>query len=216
MNEQDMWGFAQTDDVVCSAYAYRDLLVRYGVPKRRLTYLPWGLALDELPRRDGGVRPARPTIGFIGRIEPRKGQLDLVKAFARVRRIHREARLELIGPIADETYADRIRQTIGDRGLSESVTMKSATNAIARLRRWDLFVSLSSDEGQGLAVLEAMATGVPVLARPVAGISDFLVDGNNGVALTSSASRDVADAIVSALSSPSSFRTITHRARKLV
>ncbi len=86
MNRQDLWGFAGADRVVCSARAYWDLLAGAGVPRRRLVYLPWGLPLERFPPRaapppvgDG------PVLGFVA-LEPRKGQLDLVRAFAGVRR----------------------------------------------------------------------------------------------------------------------------------
>jgi glycosyltransferase involved in cell wall biosynthesis len=216
MDEQDMWGFARTDRVVCSADAYRDLLVRHGVPTSKLTYLPWGLELDELPWRERR-RTSTPVIGFIGRIEPRKGQLELAKAFARIRKTLPTARLELVGPIADESYASALRTYIARAKLGSAITLTGAvSNAVAHLRRWDLFVSLSSDEGQGMAVLEAMATGVPVLARSVAGISDFLRDGETGVALPNASAIDVANAIRESLTDRDRMRAISRSARRMV
>jgi glycosyltransferase involved in cell wall biosynthesis len=84
------------------------------------------------------------------------------------------------------------------------------------MRRWDLFVSLSSDEGQGLAVLEAMALGVLVAARPVAGISDFLTDGETGVAVAGASVTAAATAMRDALSNPARMTAIATRARRLV
>jgi len=218
MNRQDMWGFGATDRVVCSARAYWDLLVRYGVPARKLVYLPWGLPLERMPYR-GDIQASSdaPVIGFVGRIEPRKGQLALVNAFARARRSVGNARLELVGPVADRTYAARIRRAIAARGLEGAVTIVGEVrDVVTYVRRWELFVSLSSDEGQGLAVLEAMALGVPVLARPVAGISDFLVDGRTGLAIDDASTSAVAGAIVSALASRSQLRFLARHARRLV
>jgi glycosyltransferase involved in cell wall biosynthesis len=218
MNHQDMWGFGQTDRVVCSARAYWDLLVQYGVPARKLAYLPWGLPLERLPYRgDIAVSGGWPVIGFVGRIERRKGQLDLINAFARVRRSMKNGQLELVGPVADRTYAAQVRRAIAASGLRGAVTIAGEVRDIAtHVRRWDLFVSLSSDEGQGLAVLEAMALGVPVLARPVAGIADFLIEGRTGLAVEGSSAAGVAGAILSALSSRSRLRWITRHARRLV
>jgi glycosyltransferase involved in cell wall biosynthesis len=218
MNEQDAWGFSQADRVVVSARAYADLLSRYGVPASKLVYLPWGLPLEKLPPRAVPARSlAAPVIGFVGRIEPRKGQLDLVRAFARVRARCSGARLELVGPVADQAYAARLRTAITAHDLGSTVTVTGDVHDVSRyVRRWDLFVSLSSDEGQGLAVLESMAMGVPVAARPVAGIADFLVDGRTGVAIDRTSPRAVADAILGAMSAPARLRSIAHNARRLV
>ncbi len=222
MNVQDTWGLGQTDRVVCSARAYWDLLVRYGVPRRKLVYLPWGLPLDQLtPRpptrdRDNPVGEA-PVIGFVGRIEPRKGQRDLVAAFARVRRAYPGARLELVGPVADEAYAAATRAEIDAAGVIDAVTMTGEVPApSARVRKWDLFVSLSSDEGQGLAVLEAMALGVPVVARPVAGISDFLTHGRTGIAIPRSGAAAAAGTMLQVIADADLRKLVVRGARRLV
>jgi glycosyltransferase involved in cell wall biosynthesis len=218
MNEQDMWGFGQADRVIASAHAYSDLLLRYGVPARKLVYLPWGLPLDTLPQRASPARGApRPALGFVGRIEPRKGQLELVNAFARIRKACPAAHLDLVGPVADADYAGQLHAAIKKHGLWDTVVVAgNVPDVRAYLRRWDLFVSLSSDEGQGLAVLEAMATGVPVAARPVAGISDFLVHERTGFAIDETSSAGVAAAVLDAVSSTTRLRAVTRRARQLV
>jgi glycosyltransferase involved in cell wall biosynthesis len=218
MNQQDVWGFSQTDRVIVSARAYADLLVRCGVPTRKLVYLPWGLPLEKLPlRKVPASRDTAPAIGFVGRIEPRKGQLQLVNAFARVRQVCPTATLELVGPVADESYAARVRGAISSHGLRKVVTLTGEVRDVTTyLRRWDLFVSLSSDEGQGLAVLEAMAIGVPVAARPVAGISDFLIHGRTGFAIERASATGAADAIVNAVSSSARLGAVVRTARRLV
>jgi glycosyltransferase involved in cell wall biosynthesis len=236
MNVQDMWGFARTDRVVCSARAYWNLLIDYGVPRRKLLYLPWGLPLDELPFRGAGAQrrtgagrganarqgssageTAGPALGFVGRIEPRKAQVTLVEMLALVRRRFPAATLDLVGPVADEAYAETLRASIVSAGLTDAVRLHDRVPSIAPfLRRWDLFVSMSSDEGQGLAVLEAMATGVPVVARRVAGIEDFLDDGRTGLAVASSAAAPAARAAIRLIDDPALVRRLATRARALV
>jgi glycosyltransferase involved in cell wall biosynthesis len=235
MNVQDTWGFGRTDRVVCSARAYQDLLEGYGVPARKMTYLPWGLPLDELPWRGGhgrngdrngrGNSGAVPMLGFVGRIEPRKNQLALVEALAVLRRTQPGARVELIGPIADESYADRIRASIERHRLQDAIVLAGKVRDVRRyVRRWDLFVSLSSDEGQGLAVQEAMALGVPVASRAIAGISDFLTDGRTGLTLdvpgnghpSRAAAAALATQLADALSRPAELAVIARRARRMI
>jgi glycosyltransferase involved in cell wall biosynthesis len=219
MNVQDVWGFGQVDRVVCSARAYWRLLVDRGIPERRLVYLPWGLPLDELPyTRQRLHRPdAGPVLGFVGRIEPRKGQLDLVETLARVRRRAPAARLELVGPVADAAYATRVRAAIRRHRLEAAVTLfDRVPSVVPFLRRWNVFVSLSSDEGQGLAVLEAMAVGVPVVARRVAGIEDFLEPDCTGVAVPHSGVASAARAVTRVLEDAALRATVIGRARRLV
>lgn len=217
MNEQDLWGFRQCDRVVCSADAYWDLLAAGGVPKRKLAYLPWGLPLEQLPYRgDRDVNLAAPVIGCVGRIEPRKGQLELVNAFAALCRHVPGARLELVGPTADADYAAEVRAAIRKAGLARAVAIAgSVPDVVTRMREWDLFVSMSSDEGQGLAVLEAMAVGVPVVARPVAGIVDFLENERTGFVCQGKHPRQMAQSIAAALSS-AMLGSVRRRARRYV
>lgn len=219
MNTMDLVGIRRSDQVVCSAQAYCELLLRNGIPARRIACVPWGLDLAAI--RAAAWPPARrrsaaPRIGFVGRIEPRKGQLELVRGFARYHAHAPQAHLELVGPVADEPYAACIAKTVGELNLEGAVTLTGQVrNPFRRLAAWDVFVSLSADEGQGLAALEAMALGVPVLARPVAGVEDYLRDGVNGWACAGTAPRTVASGIARVLADPGRGRAVA-RAKAMV
>src|SRR5258708_4769616 len=133
-------------------------------------------------------------IGFLGRIEPRKGQMEIVKAFHRFHRHFPQSRLDLVGPAADKKYQEEIRTFVTKDGLGNRVKLRGQVgNPYPMVRSWDLFTSLSSDEGQGIAILEAMALGTPVLCRNVAGVEDYLRDGKTGISLHSSSPVETAD-----------------------
>ena len=192
MNDMDLWAFGQADAVVCSALAYRNILKRGGVSPRRLRLIPWGLAVPDAVARPRVVTRA-PVIGTLGRIERRKGQLDLVHAFARLRRRWPDATLDIVGPVAEESYASSIRAAIKRHHLDGCVRLRGhVADPRKYLSRWAAYVSLSSDEGQGLAVLEAMAIGIPVVALGVAGIEDYLSHERNGLVARTRSDRDVA------------------------
>jgi glycosyltransferase involved in cell wall biosynthesis len=222
MDTMDLVGFGRAHRVVVSANQYERLLIQGGVRKSRLAYIPWGVDVParrchvdlklRLPTSSPPVR-----LGFVGRLEPRKDQLTLVETLAHLVARGVNAHLTLVGPDGDAGYGLAVRASVRARGLSDRVRLAGAVRSIAPyLRRLDAFVSLSKDEGQGLAVLEAMGAGVPVLARPAAGLEDFLVDGQNGVSLHGTAPRALGDAIVRALSDRSRLTRLAAQARQMV
>lgn len=221
MDAMDLWGFARADRVVCSARAYQATLERGGVASRRVVYLPWGLPTAEIDAavslRRGRRGRRGPTIGCLGRLEPRKGQLELCHAFRRCRRRVAGAHLDLVGPAGDTGYVSKITRYVRSAGLRQAVSLPgSVGNVHARMAGWDLAVSLSTDEGQGLAVLEAMAVGVPLLARPSPGIEDFLRHDINGFAVTETRATAVGDTIATLLAQPDRLGAVAARARRFV
>jgi glycosyltransferase involved in cell wall biosynthesis len=217
MDTMDLLAFGRADRVVVSANRYERLLLDGGVRKSTLAYIPWGV-----DAQGGGASAARPSapqvrVGFVGRIEPRKDQLTLVETIPHLVERGVNAHLTLVGPDGEAVLGVAVRAHVTTLGLSERVRITGAVRTVAtHLRSLDVFVSLSRDEGQGLAVLEAMGAGVPVLARPAAGLEDFLVDGSNGVWITGATPRAVAHAIIRALSDRPRLARMAGRARRMV
>ncbi len=155
-------------------------------------------------------------MGFVGRIEPRKNQVAVVEAFARVRRTWPDLTLELVGPVADYAYADAVRQAITAAGLDDAVSLTGPVPDVAPfVRRWCAFVSASLDEGQGLAVLEAMALGVPVVAAKTRGIEDYM-DMATGVVVARATPAALARGLGQVLARPGQTQARLRRARSLV
>jgi glycosyltransferase involved in cell wall biosynthesis len=218
MNDMDLAGFRQADRVICSARSYERLLREGGVDSARLAYIPWGVRVD---RVDAALTTRRPSpgtrVGFVGRVEPRKGQLELIAAFAAVRKQVPDATLVFVGPDADVAYAARCREEVARRGLERHVAWHGHVRDAARLLvNWNAFVSLSSDEGQGLAVQEAMAARVPVVALAAPGLDDFVFDGRTGRVIRSRKPAEVAAAVVETLQDARRSGRIARAAERLV
>jgi glycosyltransferase involved in cell wall biosynthesis len=75
---------------------------------------------------------------------------------------------------------------------------------------------LSRDEGQGLAILEAMAAGVPVAALRVAGVEDYLEDGRTGMVLTPGTASSLARQLERVVGAPDALARMARRAGVLV
>ncbi|AMY10384.1 Glycogen synthase [Luteitalea pratensis] len=197
MDQMDLWGFRNADAVIASARAYHHLLAAGGVEARRLHLVRLGI--DVAPEKNQSLRPrprSGPRLGFVGRIEPRKDQRGLVALLSELRRHQPAVTLDLVGPVADPAYDALVDADIRRLGLEGHVRRVGQVRDVWRhLRSWDLFVSLSTDEGQGLAVLEAMSVGVPVAARSAPGIEDYLEDGRTGIVLRGTSSKHLARAL---------------------
>jgi glycosyltransferase involved in cell wall biosynthesis len=216
MNTMDLWGFKQSDLVIANAAAYRRVLMNAGVPKKNIVAIPWGVDPRALETSRTVPKKSR-RIGFVGRIEPRKGQMGLIRAFDLLRRVRPNLQLELVGPVADISYAREIDKQIRIRRMSDCVWLGGQVPDVYRYERnWDLFVSLSSDEGQGMAILEAMALGIPVVARNCSGVQDYLRDGKNAIELKSNSARSVSQSMLWALDHPEWTSKLSLAAREMV
>ncbi|MEA2272700.1 MAG: hypothetical protein QOI98_1408 [Solirubrobacteraceae bacterium] len=122
-----------------------------------------------------------PVVGFIGRIEPRKGPLDLVEAAPAIRWGAPGARIVVVGddPYAsDPDYLGRVQEAPGVEHYGW------VDNAPGVMRHLDVLVCPSHEEPFGTVVAEAMAVGTPVVATRVGGIPEVLEDGVSGVLVT--------------------------------
>ena len=107
------------DAYLAGSAFYHRRAVDFGAPEDRLTLIYHGVELPDLSpqarergRRRFGVAEGVPLVVCAARLDPRKGQDDLVPAFARVREQVPEARLILAGRVADYPYAQRVRALI--------------------------------------------------------------------------------------------------------
>ena len=120
------------------------------------------------------------TILFVGRICQSKAQLELIGAYNAFRTRHfAPARLVLVGRDDNDAYADAVRRAIMCSAQPDEIILTGVIDDEARdtwYARADLYVSLSRHEGFGVPLVEAMAHGVPVLARASGAVPYTLAD----------------------------------------
>jgi glycosyltransferase involved in cell wall biosynthesis len=128
-----------------------------------------------LRRRDG-----RLVVGMIARLDPIKDQATLIHAFAEVAREHPQAELWLIG---DGERAWQLCDLSAAEGVADRVVFWGPRSDVPELLgQMDVFAfSTTCDEGFGIALIEAMAAGLPVVASDVPACREVLDDGKAGV-----------------------------------
>ena len=125
-------------------------------------------------REDGGG----PVVGFVGRLIPRKGALDLVKAAPAIRAARPDVRVVIVG---DDPYEDEDPDyAVAVRASGDVHHVGRVAEAAGILGQLDVLVLPSLQEPFGTVVAEAMAAGTPVVATRVDGLPELVTDGVTG------------------------------------
>lgn len=122
------------------------------------------------------------VIGWVGRMEFVKDPLNLVRAFLRLRelRLSWRSRLTLV-MIGGGSMAGEVRRCLEASGALGSSWLPGSRNDVPeQLRLFDVFVLPSRAEGISNTILEAMASGCPVVATNVGGNPELVLDGETG------------------------------------
>jgi glycosyltransferase involved in cell wall biosynthesis len=139
--------------------------------------------VDLTPRGDGALSftkgdGAGPVIGYVGRIEPRKGVLDLVRAAPLIRAAVPGARVVVVGA---DTYATDRRYGAAVAASRDVEQYGWVPDAASLMSHLDVLVLPSYAEPFGTVLAEAMAAGTPVVATTVGGLPEVVTDGVDGV-----------------------------------
>jgi phosphatidylinositol alpha-mannosyltransferase len=161
----------------------------------------------DLARYDGAVPVARwqdgtPNVLFVGRLEPRKGLLPLLKAIRILRKSGTDCRLLVVGSGPLEREARRYVMT---RRLAEVEFLGRVSDAekTQLFRTADVFVSpATGQESFGIVLLEAMAAGAPIVCSDIHGYKGVVKRGEQALLVPPDEPRPLADAIGLLLADP--------------
>jgi len=174
----------------------RYLVEAIGVDESRVTNIVNGVDLESFTPRSGAPRPAGypfadPGLfvcGTVGRLQPVKNQVLLARAFVRALAdapaLRARMRLVVVG---DGPAKAEIAQMLGEAGVADLAWLPGARDDVASvLRMLDVFALPSLAEGISNTILEAMATGLPVVATDVGGNAELVLHEGTGVVIPSS------------------------------
>lgn len=193
-----------TDRIVCVSQAVRDFVVGVeGISERRTCLIYNGVGESRRSKGDTSFNIDRTRFGFeaedlvvitVASLTPHKGHQVLIDAAGMVSKRHENLRWLLVGdgPLRDslESYARELQ-------LSSRVVFTGQQRDIAPfLQLADLFVLPSTErEGLGIALIEAMAAGLPVIGTRLGGIPEVIDDGVNGILVEPGSAGELAGAM---------------------
>lgn len=178
---------ARCDLVIAVSERTRQETIRRGIEPARVITVYTGIDREDLQpteerdrlRASLGFGPTDMVIGNIARLHPEKGQDNLLQAFASVSDELPTARLLVVG---DGTLGDALQRTATRLGIQAKIRFLSFQDDVASvLSALDVFALSSLAEGMPLIIYKAMATGLPIVASNVGGISELLVDEETAI-----------------------------------
>jgi len=171
--------------VVCRHSFFQAIGV--GIDPRYVHFVPNGVDVEQFqprPSRDGalrrrfGIGPTTPLVGFVGRLSPEKGPDVFLRSALSVRAQLPQAAFLIVGEGQMlkqlQTFVRRFELAGAVHFAGSQDDMPSVYNEL------DVVVSSSHSEAMPLAVMEAMASGLPVVACKVGGIPDLIEHGVSG------------------------------------
>jgi glycosyltransferase involved in cell wall biosynthesis len=188
-----------------SEYCRRAITHHYGVPEGRIRIVPEGIDLDRWRR----VAEASPrhndgrTILCVARQYPRKHIADLLRAMPMVRRAVPQARARIVGDGPQHARLRRLHAKLNLGDAAELLGEIPNDEEVARLyRRADVFCLPSVQEGFGIVFLEAMSSGLPVVATTAAAVPEVVPHGSAGLLVPPGDVEALAAALVDLLQDP--------------
>jgi glycosyltransferase involved in cell wall biosynthesis len=159
------------------------------------------------------------VIGHVANFRRNKNHLFLLRGFERAFGRRHDVRLVLLGqgfPGDPENSEHEIRRFIEANGLERSVTLLGYQPNVPRiLSAMDMTCLVSYKEGLPLSVIEAMATGLPLVATDIDGLRDVVYDGVNGLLVTPDDVEGLARALASLASDRALRRHLGDEGRRI-
>ena len=182
--------YRRADAFACISREIEREALACGIARERVHYLPNAIDMTQFRPSDPAEKCAlRERLGipvdalvclFVGRLSREKGLMDLLEAWPSVS----NAQLLIAGPDMDGhpwNVGPAARELVAHHQLEPTVRFLGSVEDVAPLlRAVDIAIQPSHFEALGLSAIEALASGVPVIASAVGGLLDFVVDDRNG------------------------------------
>jgi glycosyltransferase involved in cell wall biosynthesis len=174
--------------------------------------IPNGVELDRFRPVGEGRKIKNLKLLTVGRLSVSKRIELLVSAMELIRRQFPSAILKIAGGGGLE---NQLRKLIKDKGMADCISVLGivpAEEMPGLYRESDIFISASAQEGMSNAMLEAMASGIPIVTTRCEGVQELIAD--NGIVIEEADAKLIADAVVNLAKSEQAYNAMCVAARK--
>lgn len=162
----------KSEHIIALSEELKSATALFGVPLEKITVIPNGVNIEQFPM--GKKTERKKQILFVGSLIERKGIKFLLEAMKIVKEAHSDYHLLLVGE-GDER--NNFERQVSELGLEDTVLFlgtQSQEKVSELMQESRLFVLPSIEEGQGVVLVEALASGTPCIGSCVGGIPDVI------------------------------------------
>ena len=210
------------DKVITISEGIREVLYSEGIKGNKIACVPSGVDSDRYTNecdkawfyKELGYTPEEKVVGVIAQFIPRKGHHSIIEAIPTIHSHLPSVRFLFLGkgPLKNEMY-----QLCKKKNIIDYVQFAGFRNDLERiLPCLDLVLHAATMEGLGVSLLQAAASGVPIVATRVGGIPEIVRDGVNGHLFDPNNTTDMVDATLSLLQDESRAKHFGEAGRQIV
>ncbi len=205
------------DRVVAVSEEVRRRLLKAGVQTDKSVLIPNGIEMQSFSNAMPSLRPGAGDfkgilIGLVGRLAKEKGIDIYLRAVTQVLRAFPETAFVVVGEGPDR---DNLQKLTDELGIGRSVSLLGRRSDMPSVyASLDLLVSSSRQEGLPIAILEGMASGLPIIATAVGEVPAVIEDGVSGILIPKEDPDALAEAIISLLRDDEKRRRLASGARR--
>jgi len=189
--------------IAVSSSVKRYLIENELAPEQRTVVIPNGIDFEEFAKRRSirakihDTSHRTPIVGSIGSLNRQKGFRYLIEAMPEILKHYPLLTLEIIGKGPEK---EKLEELVKERELTHHVAfLGEKTDILDYLEHWSVFVLPSVSETFGIVLLEAMHSGLPIVASKVGGITDLIEHEKNGLLVEPKSSKAIAHSVLKLL-----------------
>ena len=194
--------------VTISAYSFEKIQTHYGIAPEKIRIVSNGVDTEKYRplenqaelKRQFSLKETVPVILFVGNLIPRKGLTYLIDAARQIVKTYPDTQFIIVGE--GPLKAQLIERLIEVKLLHNFTFISGLTDMelSAMYGCSDVFVLPSIQEGQGIVLFEALASGKPAVAFDIGGVKEVIINGETGLLAKNRNSDDLAEALLRLLS----------------
>ncbi|MBF0345213.1 MAG: glycosyltransferase [Nitrospirae bacterium] len=203
------------DKIISVGRQNQRTLYALGVRKDMVVHIPVAINIEHFRYKDNTMDLAGPVVTVVARMERYKGHHYLIDAIEELKRLE-GIRLS-VNFCGEGSYADEVKSYVSDKGLTTEITFKgTCTDVASVLAQSDIFILPSYVEAFPISILEAMSSGVAVVATSVGDVPSIVINGETGLLVPPRNSQALKNAILEILRNKTLYEKVRKAARSMI